>query len=280
MKIYQILKLAKTINNDENVNKIILANLLNKDLNWVYANFNIFELDEKFLNQYLILIKKYFTGFPLGYILGYTFFKGNKIFLNQNVLIPRNETEILVERTLFYTEKLFNLKSLNVLDLCTGSGCIAISLALAKPNWNIIASDISNSALKVADLNKNFYCLNNIDLVKSDLFLNLKDQKFDVIISNPPYIDKNDNNYNINNLIHEPELALFANNFGLEYYQEIFAVILKFTKKDFFLALEIGFNQKQSIEKLLKNNFDSYFYWFEKDYQNYWRYLFVSSKEL
>lgn len=280
MKLYQFLNLAKTINDNDNVNKIILSNLLKKDLIWLYANLNSLNNNKKTLTIYLNLIKKYANGFPLGYILGYVFFNNNKILVNQNVLIPRNETEILVEKTLIYAKQIFNFNSLNVLDLGTGSGCIAISLALKETNWNIIASDISTKALNVARLNQKLYQLNNINLVHSDLFTNLNNIKFDIIVSNPPYIDKNSNNYNINNLQHEPELALFANNFGLSYYQKILAIILNFTNKDFFIALEIGFDQKEAIENMLKEKFNSYFYWFEKDYNNHFRFLFISSKAL
>ncbi|MGL5268685.1 MAG: peptide chain release factor N(5)-glutamine methyltransferase [Spiroplasma sp.] len=279
MKIYQFLKFAKILNNNENVNKIILANLLAKDLSWIYANLNSLNLDEKQLKQYLILIKKYVAGFPLGYILGYVFFSGNKILVDQNVLIPRNETEILVEKTLLYSSKLFNLKSLDILDLCTGSGCIAVSLALKRLDWNFIASDISTKALNIAALNKDFYYLNNIKLVESDLFTNLKNSKFDIVVANPPYINQNAINYSTS-LVYEPELALFADDFGLYYYQRILASVLKFTKQDFLIALEIGFDQKQALEKLLVDKFNSYFYWFEKDYSNHWRFLFISSKKL
>lgn len=280
MEIYQFLKLANAINDNENVNKIILASVLKKDLSWIYGNLRKIESNKKILHNYLSLIKKYADGFPLGYILGYVFFNNHKILVDQNVLIPRNETEILVNQTLFYVNSLFSFKSLDVLDLCTGSGCIAVSLALQKPNWNFIASDLSVSALRIAHLNQKLYDLDNITLVESDLFDNLNNKKFDIIISNPPYIDKNSNTYNSNNLIHEPELALFADNFGLKNYQKIFLEILNFTKKDFFIALEIGFDQKEAIEKLLQDEFNDYFYWFEKDYSNNWRFLFISSKQL
>lgn len=281
MKLYQFLNFAREINNNDSVNKILLSKLLEKDLTWIYANLNIIIADSEVkLAKYLNLVIKYHDGFPLGYILGYSFFKNNKIFIDQNVLIPRNETELLVEKTLFYINKFFDSDSLDILDLATGSGCIAISIALENSKWNITASDVSIQALSVAKINQKFYHLKNIKLIQSDLFQNLDNQKFNIIISNPPYIDKNANNYNINNLQHEPELALFADNYGLDFYQRIFASVLKFTKKDFFIAFEIGFDQKESLEKLLKKNFDNYFYWFEKDYSSHFRFLFISSKAL
>ncbi|MBE4704219.1 peptide chain release factor N(5)-glutamine methyltransferase [Spiroplasma platyhelix] len=280
MQIYQFLNLARTVNDNENVNKIILVNLLNKDLVWLYSNLNTIKYDQKFLKKYLALVKQYADGLPLGYIFGYVFFNGNKILVDKNVLIPRNETEILVDRALFYAEKLFASKILNVLDLCTGSGCIAISMALKKANWNFIASDISTKTLDTARLNQNLHQLVNVKLVTSDLFVNLAESKFDLIVCNPPYIEKSSDTYQISKLAHEPELALFADDGGLEFYQRIFASVLNYTKPDFLLALEIGFDQKQALEKMLAEKFSSYFYWFEKDYQNHWRFLFISSKGL
>lgn len=280
MKYYQFLTLARKVNQNDNVNKLILANLLDKDLTWIYANLNTVNSDGYFLQKYLSLVKKYSSGFPLAYLSGHVYFYNYKIFVNENVLIPRNETELLVSRTLSWSQKLFNSVPLKVLDLGTGSGCIAISLALKKPEWKIFASDISDKALEIAKLNQEFYRLEQLNLVKSDLFNNLANEKFDIVISNPPYIDKNTNNYQINNLKHEPSLALFANNFGLEYYQKILASVLNHTNKDFLIALEIGFDQKPALESLLIANFKNYFYWFEKDYSNHWRFLFISSRKL
>lgn len=280
MQITQILKLAHSINDDEQVNKIILTNLIKQDLTWLYANLNTISYDADFLDTYLALVAKYASGYPLGYIFGYVFFTGHKILVDQNVLIPRNETELLVERTLFHAAKIFNGKQLDVLDLGTGSGCIAVSLALKNPDWNLIASDISSEALAVAASNKALHQLENIKLVASDLFTNLKDQQFDLIVSNPPYIDHQSNSYQISNLSHEPDLALFAENFGLEYYQRIFSSIAEFSKKEFLVALEIGFDQKPVLEKILQKQFPNYFYQFENDYQQHWRFLFISSKVL
>lgn len=280
MKYYQFLSLARKINQNDNVNKLILANLLKKDLTWIYANLNTVNTDRFFLQKYLSLVKKSASGFPFAYLSGHVFFYNYKIFVNKNVLIPRNETELLVSRTLHWSQKLFDFMPLKVLDLGTGSGCIAISLALKNPEWKIYASDVSDKALKVAKLNKDFYHLDRLNLVKSDLFSNLVDKKFDIIISNPPYIDKNKENYQVDNLKHEPELALFADNFGLGYYQRILASILNYTNKDFLISFEIGFDQKSDLEKILTESFSNYFYWFEKDYSNNWRFLFISSRQL
>gem|GEM_PF-839011 len=88
----------------------------------------------------------------------------------------------------------------------------------------------------------------------------MADEKFDIVISNPPYIDKSKKNYQVNNLKYEPELALFADNFGLGYYQRILKSILNFTNKDFLISFEIGFDQKSELESILTENFQNYFY--------------------
>lgn len=279
MQIYEILNLARARNNNENVNKIILANLLKQDLAWVYANLKTTKYDQKFLDQYLNLIQQYVAGMPLGYILGHVFFHGQKILVDHNVLIPRDETEGLVDLSLSYADKFFKSQTLAVLDLCTGSGCIAISLAKAKPKWNLIASDISAKALKVARANQQLHQVENLVFVASDLFANL-DKKFNLIICNPPYIDQTSDSYQSKNLSHEPALALFADNSGLDYYQRIFSTILHYVQEEFLLAFEIGFDQKDVLEAMVQEQFQDYSYWFEQDYNHHWRFLFISSRPL
>lgn len=279
-QIYQLLAIAKTINQQENVNKEILAHLLAQDLAWLYRNLNRIEYDAQFSQQYFELVQQYANGVPLGYLLGHVFFCGQKIIVDQNVLIPRPATELLVEKTLEYAEKLFGEQMLNVLDLGTGSGCIATSLATARPNWKLTASDVSAKALQVAQSNLAFHGIKNVHLVASDLFANLQDQQFDILISNPPYIDRDANTYEARNLQHEPDLALFAEHHGLYFYQQILATMKGHLKQDFLVAFEIGFDQKEALAEILAKNFPQTAYWFEKDHQGHWRFLFLSSRIL
>lgn len=266
---------AKHINNnDEKANKIILLYVIEKDLSWLYANLGT-EIENDFLEQYLLLIKKYVSGYPLQYIIGYQYFYGNKFFVDNRVLIPRSETEELVNYVFDYAKNIFHNDELSILDLGTGSGVIAISIALAKPQWKVVASDISIAALEVAKINGKNYHLNNVKFIESDLFSNLKNHKFNIIIANPPYINETSDTYHMFNLQHEPKSALFAQENGLFLYKLIFQQYSKFVTKPFLFAFEFGFDQKDALEILLKTYLYDYHYQFVKDVNGKWRMLFV-----
>ncbi|WP_342276513.1 peptide chain release factor N(5)-glutamine methyltransferase [Spiroplasma endosymbiont of Nebria brevicollis] len=266
---------AKHINhNDEKVNKIILLYFIEKDLSWLYANMDT-KIEDTFLEQYLLLIEKYVAGYPLQYIIRYEYFYGNKFFVDNRVLIPRSETEELINYVFDYAKNIFHDDKLSILDLGTGSGAIAISVALAKPQWEIVATDISIAALEVAKINGKNYNLNNIKFIESDLFSNLKNHKFNIIISNPPYIDETSDTYLMSNLQYEPKSALFAEENGLLLYKLIFQHCSEFVTKPFLLAFEFGFDQKEVLEILVKKYLYNYHYQFVKDINGKWRMLFV-----
>jgi release factor glutamine methyltransferase len=178
---------------------------------------------------------------PIEYILGYTYFYGNKIKVDNNVLIPRDETEELVEKALTYIKD-----GHRVLDLCTGSGAIAVAIKGNKHNIEMVASDISKGALKVAKENsENLNC--EIEFVEGDLLYPfiLKNEKFDVIVSNPPYISRS---FEVNNIVkHEPEIALYANNDGLENYEIIIKNLDKVMNDKGVVLFEIGYDQGKAI---------------------------------
>lgn len=207
---------------------------------------NILEKFSEMLADYII------DEIPIEYILGYTYFYGNKIKVNSNVLIPRDETEELVERALSFIKP-----QDKVLDLCTGSGAIAIAISKQAKDIEVSASDISASALDVAIGNaKDNDC--DIMFVKGDLFAPFMDKgnKFDVIISNPPYISKD---YKVNCFVEkEPNMALFANDNGLENYKRIIKDLSKVLTVGGVLLLEIGFDQKEAILDICKNSLNNY----------------------
>ncbi len=189
---------------------------------------------------------------PIEYILGYTYFYGNKIKVDSNVLIPRDETEELVEKAISYIKT-----GDKVLDLCTGSGAIAISLKKEIKDIDVIASDISKEALCVARNNaKSNGC--DIKFVQGDLlnpFL-LSGEKFDVIVSNPPYVSKN---YEINNIVkHEPSLALFADDNGLANYENIIKNLDKVLNDLGVILFEIGYDQEKSIKEICSKYLNNY----------------------
>lgn len=208
------------------------------------------------------------TGVSPQYLIGNVEFLNTTITIDKRVLIPRFETEYLVDKTIKYASNIFN-KTINIIDLGTGSGCIAIAL---KKNLdaNITALDVSSDALEVAKQNA---ILNNTDItfVNQSMTEPLKNN-YDIIISNPPYIPHDGYVQEIvkNN---EPPLALYASDNGLYFYKYILNNHLKNLNKPGLIAFEIGDNQRQFLEPLVdKLNLK---YSFEKDLQGLDRYLFI-----
>lgn len=217
-------------------------------------------------------IKRLENGEPVQYIVGDVDFYGNIIKVNKNVLIPRRETEELVEKTVNYIKKYINKQSVDILDIGTGSGCIPISIAKLVPNSNVSAVDISPEALEVAKENAK---INNVDInfIQSDLFANVN-QNFDCIISNPPYIRRDEEIMDIvkNN---EPHLALYADDEGLYFYKEIIKSASKFLNEKFVIGFEIGEEQGNDIVNIAKNEFPNAKVILEKDLQHLDRFVFI-----
>ena len=217
-------------------------------------------------------IKRLEAGEPVQYIVGDVDFYGNIIKVNKNVLIPRRETEELVEKTIEYIKKLFPNKNISMLDIGTGSGCIPITLKKHFPNNNISAVDISEDALKVAvdnSLSNNV----NINFIQSNLFENVSG-KYHCIISNPPYIKEDEEIMDIvkNN---EPHLALYAPNEGLYFYEEILKEANKYLEDKFIIAFEIGETQGQDILAIAGKYFPTSKLLLEKDLQHLERFVFI-----
>ncbi len=214
-------------------------------------------------------IKKMESGIPLQYIVGNVDFYGLNFIVNENVLIPRFETELLVEKTISYINKYFT-NDLKIVDLGTGSGCIAITLS-KKLNVRVDAVDISASALEVAKKN-NIINNTNVNFYLGNMLEPLS-KKYDVIISNPPYIAYDEEIMNIvkNN---EPSIALYADNNGLYYYEEIIKNCKNYLNENGLLAFEIGYMQASSIKELAKKYLNKEAI-IEKDYSNKDRFAFI-----
>ena len=224
-------------------------------------------LKDKTLDEGIELLNK---GIPVQYIVGNVDFYGYNFKVNENVLIPRFETEELVEKTIKYINKYLN-KKVDILDLGTGSGCIAITLK-KELDCNVDAVDISPKALEIAKLNaKN----NNVDITfyEGDM-LNPINKRYDVIISNPPYIAYNEEIMEIvkNN---EPHTALYAEDNGLKYYKDIISNANKYLKEKSIIAFEIGEKQGKLILEYAKNYFKDSIITVEKDMQNRDRFVFI-----
>ena len=217
-------------------------------------------------------IKRLEKGEPVQYIVGDVDFYGNIIKVNKNVLIPRRETEELVEKTIELIKKIFPNQNISILDIGTGSGCIPITLKKYFPNNNITAIDISQEALKVAVDNS---LSNNVILnfIQSNLFENVSG-KYHCIISNPPYIKEDEEIMDIvkNN---EPHLALYAPNEGLYFYEEILKEANKYLEDKFIIAFEIGETQGQDIINIAGKYFPNSKIILEKDLQHLDRFIFV-----
>ncbi len=201
-------------------------------------NISVFDM-----KRFKEIVQRRKNGEPLDYITNKSYFYGYELFVNSNVLIPRMETEILVSEAI----KAIGEKSCDVLDLCTGSGCIALALA-ANTHARITASDISERALSVAAQNLSG---TEVMLVKSDLFKEFIFNSFDVIVSNPPYIPTEEIATLSREVRNEPRLALDGGHDGLAYYKKIVSLAPSYLRSGGKLLLEIGYNQGDSVKELM-----------------------------
>ena len=218
-------------------------------------------------------IKLLNKGIPVQYIVGNVEFYNSIIKVDNRVLIPRFETELLVEKLIKYIKLNFNNK-INILDMCTGSGCIAISLK-KEIDCNMDAVDISNDALNVAK--DNMVSNNvNINFILSDLFTNVK-SKYDVIVSNPPYISYDEE---IDEIVknNEPIISLFASDNGLYFDEEILKNIKSYLNDKYIIAFEIGMNQGNDIKNIIDKYFNDVTISIEKDYNDRDRFIFIIKK--
>ena len=226
--------------------KRILAFLLKKDVS--YLSIHPEEIVEtKIETDFNEAIQKKQEGIPLQYITNMQEFMGINFYVDENVLIPRPDTEVLVEEVIKLAKEKENIA---ILDMCTGSGAIAIALAEYLTNAKITASDKSKKALVVAQKNaKNTKA--SIQFIESDLFGNIKD-KFDIIVSNPPYIESDVIKCLDKEVQKEPMMALDGGKDGLDFYRKIAKQARAYLNEDGYLALEIGYNQKEKVKELLK----------------------------
>lgn len=216
-------------------------------------------------------IKELESGIPVQYIVGNVDFYGNIFKVTKDTLIPRFETELLVEKTINYINKYYEDKRIDVLDIGTGSGCIAITINKLI-NSNVDAVDISDKAIDVAKENNK---INNADVnfIVSDVFSNVN-KKYDVIISNPPYISYDEE---IMDIVYdnEPHSALFAIDNGLYFYDKILSECKEYLNDKFLIAFEIGYKQSNDIINIINKYFDNVNISLEKDYSGKDRFIFI-----
>lgn len=194
-------------------------------------------------------IDKIINGKPIQYITNEQEFMKLKFYVDENVLIPQPDTEIIVEKVIDE----FKDKELKILDLCTGSGTIAISLAKYIERCNILATDISSKAIQIAKLNAEKNQVHKkIEFVLSDMFEEIRKDKFDIIVSNPPYIKTEVIKTLDKQVQNEPKLALDGGINGLKFYEIISKNAYKFLNNNGKIYLEIGYDQKNDVIDLLK----------------------------
>lgn len=232
---------------DYQYTEIILQYLLDMTRSQIFLNKNS-DLKDDVLDRFLHIQKDLNNGRPLQYAIGEWNFYGYDFIVNENVLIPRPETELLVEEILKE-----DLKDKKILDIGTGSGAIAISLALEnKKNLHVSACDISTEALEVARMNAEKLGA-HVEFIHSDLFENIEG-KFDLIVSNPPYISEEDYDKLDKLLYYEPKKALYGGVKGYEIYEKIIDQAKSYLTDDASIFFEIGYDQGKVVSDLLREN--------------------------
>ena len=260
---------------DVNVAKVLFYHLANKEPHELYLMMNE-EVDEDLEKAFLQGMEQYYQGTPIQYIKGYETFFGRDFKVNENVLIPRYETEELVENILYRIDDYFSdYQSIKLCDVGTGSGAIAITLALEEPRLKVLATDISQDALKVAKENAKALCA-NVEFRAGDLLQPLLDtnEKVDIFVSNPPYIP---NDQQIEAMVkdNEPHVALFGGNDGLYFYRKIFKEVKPLLNERALLAFEMGFDQRELMEEAIHEFFGDYPFEIIKDMNGKDRMLFI-----
>ena len=250
--------------------KIILADIINKN-SLELLNYLDYQVEQSKVEEFKNKIKNINEGKPLQYAMGKVNFYGNEFIINQNVLIPRFETEELVENTVNYINKYFT-EPVDIIDLGCGSGVIGLTLEKKVSTKSVDLIDISEKALEIT--HKNCEKLNSTaNIIQSDMFRNIS-KKYDVIISNPPYIKTTEEIEEIvkNN---EPHLALYAGEDGLDCYKKILESVSNHMKERCIIAFEIGYQQAEDIKTLAYKYLDNISIIVKKDLSEKDRMLFI-----
>ena len=244
--------------------RLLLAKAVNKDLNWTYLNLEK-KISKKKLSKYKILIEKKLKKIPTAYLLGYKEFYSMNFKVNKSTLIPRPETEIIIDEI---KKNFQNKKKFSVLDLGTGSGCILLSILREFRNATGIGIDKNLETIKVANLNSR---KNNLlkrakfiisDWNKKNFFKKILNEnkkfnyreKFDLVVSNPPYLLKNEMNNLMPEVTYEPKDSLYDNEDGLCFYRKILPEIKSILSRNSYIYFEINPKSLKNIEKICKNN--------------------------
>lgn len=261
MKVYEALNWAssflKESNRDENAGELLLQHFMKMGRASFLANLRE-DLNSEVLDEFQKAVQAHAAGQPVQYIIGFEEFYGRTFQVNEDVLIPRPETEELVYNALQKINKLFgSVNGLEMADIGTGSGAIAITMKLEKPGLNVTATDIYGPTLELAEKNAEQNGA-EIDFFQGDLLQPLisKGKKFDIILSNPPYIPERDIEW-MSDIVteHEPHRALFAGEDGLDLYKRFMEELPAAIKDRALIGFEVGAGQSEAVSLLLKQAF-------------------------
>ena len=226
---------------EESAAILLLEHVTNLKMNQLYMKIHD-EVEPEILDKFNTIFNRYLNdNEPIQYLVGYSCFYGYNFVVNPSVLIPRFETEELVENILYRYDKYFKGQKVDVVDVATGSGCIAISLSLEEKNMNVIGTDISFEALDVARIN-NEKLKANVEFIQGDMLEPVKGKKFDIFVSNPPYIPEDED---VMSLVkdNEPNIALFGGSDGMKLYRIILSGVKDLLKDRAMICFEHGFDK-------------------------------------
>lgn len=271
-----LIKDAIKFGQDNKLNNIdvreLLKFILKVDESYLIIHNNEYELNQNEEKSFKDYCQKIKAGYPLQYITHKQNFYGNEFYVDENVLIPQPDTEILVHEAIEEIKKKDNQSNIKVIDLCTGSGAIAISIKKEVPQVKMYASDISDEAIEVAKRNTKIILENKKDddtnlltvrtqkdskekilFIKSNMFEEIPEGlKFDIIVSNPPYIKEKDMETLPKDVLHEPKIALLGGEDGLDFYRIIRREAPKYLNENGVVFLEIGYDEKEELLKLFE----------------------------
>lgn len=277
MKYKQFIKINKEKALENNKEEAAVILLLQKILDVNSSKLFMMledEISEEKQKEFDLIFDKYlYENKPIQYLIGTSNFYGYDFIVNENVLIPRFETEELVDNILFRYDKYFKNKEIDVCDLATGSGCIAITLAKEEKNMHVIATDISFEALVVARKN-NEKLGTNVKFLQGDMLKPLEGKKFDIFVSNPPYIPEAEE---VMDLVkdNEPNIALFGGSDGMKFYRIILSGVKPLLKDKAIIAFEHGYDKKEEMIKLANTYFPNSKVEVLKDLENKDRMTFI-----
>ena len=273
MRVEDLLIYGKSYCHSDHI-KLLLADLLNLNPLELLNHLNDYVDTEK-IELFKKEVNSLAKGEPIQYVIGNVNFYGNQFIVNKNVLIPRFETEELVENTIKYIKQNFT-DNINILDIGCGSGVIGLTLKKEFPTSKVDLIDISKEALEVAKENAKLLNL-DVNFIESDLFENIN-KKYDIIISNPPYIKDNEE---IDQIVkdNEPHIALYAGIDGLNIYRRILQDINKYLNDKYLIAFEIGMTQKEDLKKIINENLTNVRIETKKDLSLKDRMIFIMNNE-